>query len=175
MIWVVLKIAKLLGQNMDQNILQKNKTLISFDSLKFFASFIGMKLVNFLMRDGKRFLAEKIVLQLFFHLRQKQKDPFEVLAQGITNVMPVIELRPVKMRGIVFKIPTPVTRERSILIALKWLIISAKSRKTSDSFGENLALEFLDAAMREGVAFKKQRHLYEAVISNKTFTNYRWF
>lgn len=160
---------------MDQNILQKNKTLISFDALNFFTSFIGIKLVNFLMRDGKRFLAEKIVLQLFFHLRQKRKDPFEVLAQGITNIMPVLELRPVKMRGIIFKIPTPVTRERSILIALKWLIIAARERKNADSFVENLAFEFMDAAMCEGVAFKKQRNLYEAVINNKTFTNYRWF
>lgn len=160
---------------MDQNILQKNKSFIPQDVVNFFTSFIGIKLVNFLMQDGKRFLAEKIVLQLFFHLRQKRKDPFLIIAQGVNNIMPVLELRPVKMRGIVFKIPTPVTRERSILLALKWLILAAKERKNSDHFVENLALEFIEAAAFEGVAFKKQRSLYEAVINNKTFTNYRWF
>ncbi len=154
---------------MDPNLLQKNKIL------NFFTSFIGIKLVNFLMKDGKRFLAEKIVLQLFFLIRQKQKDPFEILTLGIANVMPVLELRPVKMRGIVFKIPTPVTRERSIALALKWIILAAKDRQNSDTFYENLAFEFMDAAVQEGAAFKKQRQLYEAVINNKTFTNYRWF
>lgn len=160
---------------MDQNILQKNNSSVQQNVVTFFTSFIGIKLVNFLMRDGKRFVAEKIVLQLFLHLRQKRKDPFVIISQGINNIMPVLELRPVKMRGIVFKIPTPVTRERSILLALKWLIFAAKDRKNSNRFVENLAFEFIDAAMCEGVAFKKQRSLYEAVVHNKTFINYRWF
>ncbi len=160
---------------MDQKILQANKVLIHQDVILFFTSFIGKKLVNFLMRDGKRFLAEKIVLQLISNLRQKRKDPFLIIAQGVSNIMPVLELRPVKMRGIVFKIPTPVTRERSILLGLKWLILAAKERKNAYHFVESLALEFIEAAAFDGVAFKKQRNLYESVINNKTFTNYRWF
>lgn len=160
---------------MDQKILQANKVIIHQEVILFFTSFIGKKLVNFLMRDGKRFLAEKIVLQLISNLRQKRKDPFIIIAQGVSNIMPVLELRPVKMRGIVFKIPTPVTRERSILLALKWLVAAAKERKNAYLFVDNLALEFIEAAAFEGVAFKKQRSLYESVINNKTFTNYRWF
>lgn len=133
------------------------------------------KLINKVMIDGKKSIAEKIVYGAFDIIREKTKrDPLEVFYQALNNVMPLVEVRPRRVGGANYQVPIEVRPERSKSLGLRWLVQYARERQ-GRSMIEKLAQEIMDAANGTGGAVKKREDTHRMAEANKAFAHYRWF
>lgn len=133
------------------------------------------KLINKVMIDGKKSIAEKIVYGAFDIIREKTKrDPLEVFYQALNNVMPLVEVRPRRVGGANYQVPIEVRPERSKSLGLRWLVQYARERQ-GRSMIEKLAQEIIDAANGTGGAVKKREDTHRMAEANKAFAHYRWF
>ncbi len=133
------------------------------------------KLINKVMRDGKKSIAEKIVYGAFDIIREKTKrDPLEVFYQALNNVMPLVEVRPRRVGGANYQVPIEVRPDRSKSLGLRWLVEYARERQ-GRSMVEKLAQEIMDAANGTGGAVKKREDTHRMAEANKAFAHYRWF
>ena len=132
------------------------------------------QLTQFIMRRGKKSLAENIVYKSFDVISQKTKeDPLKVFRKAIDNVKPVLEVRSRRVGGATYQVPVDVRHERRISLALRWLIHSAKQRKEYGMI-DRLAGELLDAYKNTGLAIKKREDTHKMAEANKAFAHYRW-
>ncbi|WAM34423.1 30S ribosomal protein S7 [Caldicellulosiruptor morganii] len=133
------------------------------------------KLINKVMKDGKKSIAQKIVYGAFDIVREKTgKDPLEVLEQALNNVMPVLEVRPRRVGGATYQIPIEVSPDRRLSLGVRWLVEYARERKDKRTMREKLAAEIMDAANNTGGAVKKKEDTHRMAEANRAFAHYRW-
>ncbi|HOQ07473.1 MAG TPA: 30S ribosomal protein S7 [Clostridiales bacterium] len=132
------------------------------------------KLINNIMLDGKKGIAQKICYGAFDIIREKTgKDPLEVFEQAMNNVMPVLEVKARRVGGATYQVPIEVRPDRRQALALRWLVGYARERGEK-TMRERLANEIMDAANGLGGAFKKKEDTHKMAEANRAFAHYRW-
>ncbi len=132
------------------------------------------RLINHIMKDGKKSVAQRILYESFELIRQRTgKDPMEVLEQALKNVMPVLEVRARRVGGANYQVPVEVKPERRQTLGLRWLVNYARLRGEK-TMQERLAAEIMDAANNTGAAVKKKEDTHKMAEANKAFAHYRW-
>ena len=132
------------------------------------------KLVNNIMLDGKKGVAQKIVYGVFNRISEKTgKEALEVFEEAMNNIMPVLEVKARRIGGATYQVPIEVRPERRQALALRWLTVYSRKRgeKTQE---ERLANEIMDAANNTGAAVKKKEDMHKMAEANKAFAHYRW-
>ena len=132
------------------------------------------KLINNIMYDGKKGVAQKIVYAAFAIVEAKEnKNPLEVFQAALENVMPVLEVKARRVGGSTYQVPMEVRAERRQTLGLRWM--TAFSRKRSErTMAEKLAGEIIDAKNSAGGAFKKKEETHKMAEANKAFAHYRY-
>lgn len=137
-------------------------------------SILVTKLVNSIMLDGKKGVAQKVVYGAFDIIQEKTgKDPLEVFTTAIENIMPSLEVKARRVGGATYQVPIEVRPERRQTLGLRWLTNYARNR-SEKTMRERLAGELMDAANNLGSAVKKREDTHKMAESNKAFAHYRW-
>ncbi|ADL06906.1 30S ribosomal protein S7 [Thermosediminibacter oceani] len=133
------------------------------------------KLINKLMYDGKKSVAQKACYGAFEIIREKTgKDPLEVFQEALKNVMPVLEVRPRRVGGATYQVPIEVPEHRRLSLGIRWLVEYARQRTDKKTIREKLAAEIMDAANGTGGAVKKKDETHRMAEANRAFAHYRW-
>jgi len=131
-------------------------------------------MINKIMKDGKKGVAERIVYRAMDDIAERTKeDPRQVFEKAMRNVMPVLEVRPRRVGGATYQIPLEVRPARQMSLAMRWLLGAARSR-TGRPMSERLAAELVDAYREQGSAIKKRDDTHKMAEANKAFVHYRW-
>ena len=137
-------------------------------------SVIVTKLINNIMLDGKKGVAQKIVYDAFEIIKEKTgKDPVEVFTEAMDNIMPVLEVKARRVGGATYQVPMEVRPERRQTLGLRWLTRYSRER-SERTMKERLANELLDALNGTGGAVKKREDTHKMAEANKAFAHYRW-
>ncbi len=132
------------------------------------------KLINKVMKDGKKSKAEKIVYGAFEIIKEKLgEDPLKVFHKAVENVKPLMEVRPRRVGGATYQVPMEVNERRQMHLALKWIVDAARARSERGMVNK-LANELIDAYNERGGAFKKKEDTHRMAEANKAFAHYRW-
>ena len=132
------------------------------------------KLINNIMLDGKKGVAQKIVYGAFARVEEKTGKPaLEVFEEAMNNVMPLLEVKARRIGGATYQVPIEVRPERRQTLGLRWLTTYARARGEK-TMKERLAGEIMDAANNTGSAVKKREDTHKMAESNKAFAHYRW-
>ncbi len=132
------------------------------------------KFINIIMRSGKKSIAEKIVYGALNEIGGKgNPEPLEVFNKALENVRPVVEVKSRRVGGATYQIPIEVRTDRSMTLAMRWVVDAAKSRGEKD-MGLRLAGELLDASENRGSAIKRREDTHRMAEANKAFAHYRW-
>lgn len=137
-------------------------------------SVLVTKLVNSIMLDGKKGVAQKVVYGAFDIVREKlDRDPLEVFTQALENIMPSLEVKARRVGGATYQVPMEVRPERRQTLGLRWLTSFARKR-SERTMKERLAGELMDAVNSLGGAVKKREETHRMAESNKAFAHFRW-
>jgi small subunit ribosomal protein S7 len=132
------------------------------------------KFINSVLKQGKKHLARRIVYDAIDIIEQRTKNPgIDTFKKAVGNVKPVLEIRARRVGGATYQIPTEVRQDRSIALAIRWLITYASERKDK-SLSLKLAAEFIAAANNEGNAIKKKEDTHKMAEANKAFAHFKW-
>ncbi|HIU43119.1 MAG TPA: 30S ribosomal protein S7 [Candidatus Ventrousia excrementavium] len=132
------------------------------------------KLINNIMLDGKKGVAQKIVYDAFEIVREKSgKEPVEMFQQAMENVMPSLEIKARRVGGATYQVPMEVRPERRQTLGLRWLTNYSRAR-SEKTMRERLANEILDACNNTGGAVKKREDTHKMAEANKAFAHFRW-
>ena len=132
------------------------------------------RLINNIMLDGKKGVAQKIVYGAFDIMREKTgKDPVEVFGQAMENIMPVLEVKARRVGGATYQVPMEVRPERRQTLGLRWLTNYSRARNER-TMSERLAAELIDATNNTGASVKKREDTHKMAEANKAFAHYRW-
>ena len=132
------------------------------------------KLINNIMLDGKKGVAQKIVYDAFAIVEAKEgKSPLEVFTEALENVMPVLEVKARRVGGSTYQVPMEVRAERRQTLGLRWMTTYSRSR-SEKTMAERLAAEIIDAKNSAGGAFKKKEETHRKAEANKAFAHYRY-
>jgi len=135
---------------------------------------IVTKLINNIMLDGKRGVAQKITYDAFDIIREKTgKDPREVFEQALNNIMPVLEVKARRVGGATYQVPMEVRPERRQALGLRWLTNYSRARGER-TMSARLAGEIMDAVNNAGNSVKKKDDTHKMAEANKAFAHYRW-
>lgn len=138
---------------------------------------IVSKLINIVMKSGKRSVSEKQVYQAFTIIKDKlNKDPIEIFETAVRNVTPQMEVRSRRVGGAAYQVPTPIKGKRGTSLSLRWIVRESRKRPNNQyhTFAEKLAAELMDAAKGEGLAFQRKITAHKMADSNKAFAHFRW-
>ena len=139
-----------------------------------YGSLILAKFINFVMYDGKKTTAEKIIYTAFDQIKNKSKeDPIKIFNNAINNIRPNLEVRSRRVGGATYQVPVEVKIKRSQTLALRWLLEATRKRKNK-TMSEKLFNELMDASQKKGLAIKKREDTHRMAESNKAFAHYRW-
>jgi len=139
-----------------------------------YKSLILSKFVNFVMYDGKKSAAEKLIYTALKQISNKTKeDPIKIFNEAINNIRPNLEVRSRRVGGATYQIPVEVKTNRSQTLALKWLLQASRKRKNK-TMSDKLFNELMDAYQKKGAAIKKREDTHKMAESNKAFAHYRW-
>ena len=137
-------------------------------------STVVTKLINQVMLDGKRGVAQKAVYEAFDSIKEKTgREPGEGFEQAMANIMPVLEVKARRVGGSTYQVPIEIRPERRQTLGLRWLVSYARARGER-TMSERLAGEILDACNQTGNAFKKKEDTHKMAEANKAFAHYRW-
>ena len=132
------------------------------------------RLINNIMFDGKKGVAQKIVYDAFDIIKDKTgKEPLEVFEAAMENVMPVLEVKARRVGGATYQVPMEVRPERRQTLGLRWITAYARAR-SERTMKERLANEIMDAVNETGAAFKKREDTHKMAEANKAFAHFRW-
>ena len=132
------------------------------------------KLINNVMLDGKKTVAQTIVYDAFDIIKEKtQKEPLEVFEEALNNVMPVLEVKARRVGGATYQVPLEIRPERRQTLGLRWLVLYARKRNEK-TMSEKLAAEIMDATQGNGGAFKKKEDMHKMAEANKAFAHYKF-
>ena len=139
-----------------------------------YKSVIIPKLINSLMYDGKKTIAEKIVYDAIDKIKSKSKDePITVFNQAISNIKPTVEVRSRRVGGATYQVPVEVKSKRAQALALRWLMDATRKRKNK-TMADKLYAEIIDASQNKGSAIKKREDTHKMAEANKAFAHFRW-
>jgi len=139
-----------------------------------YQSVIVARLINKVMKDGKKSTAEKIVYGALAAIEgQESKAPVAVLEQAVRNATPQLEVKSRRIGGATYQVPVEVRPERSLSLAIRWLLTSTAAR-SGKSMAEKLAGELSDAAKGQGITIKKRDDTHRMAEANRAFAHYRW-
>ena len=132
------------------------------------------RLINNVMYDGKKGVAQKIVYDAFDIIREKtEKEPLEVFEQAMENIMPLLEVKARRVGGATYQVPIEVRPDRRQTLGLRWLTTYSRTR-SERTMKERLAGEILDAINGNGGAAKKRDDTHKMAEANKAFAHFRW-
>ena len=132
------------------------------------------KLINNVMEDGKKGVAQKIVYDAFRTVEEKLgQNPLEVFNEALENVMPVLEVKARRVGGSTYQVPMEVRPERRQTLGLRWITLYSRNRGER-TMKERLANEIMDAVNETGSAFKKREDTHKMAEANKAFSHFRW-
>ena len=139
-----------------------------------YGTVIVTKLINQVMYDGKRGVAQAVCYDAFNTVAQKTgKEAIEVFNQAIANIMPSLEVKARRVGGATYQVPIEIRPERRQTLALRWLVTFARKRGER-SMAERLAGEIIDASNNAGNAVKRREDMHKQAEANKAFAHYRW-
>ncbi len=141
-----------------------------------FKSYEVAKLITYLMVDGKKSVAQNIVYKALESLQKEDNDSLVTLGKAIANVTPEREVRPRRLGGASYLVPTDIRQDRKLHLALNWIINAAKTRSNKEfhTFEEKLAVEILEAAKNQGQAIAKRQQTEKLADQNKAFSHLKW-
>jgi small subunit ribosomal protein S7 len=134
------------------------------------------KLINYIMRDGKKTVAQAQVYGALDLLSQKGEDPMKAFDKAIQNVGPKVEVKARRIGGANYQVPVEVKHERRMALALRWMIDAARKRSNKEyhTFSEKLAAEIIAGMNNDGEAVKKREIALKQAEANKAFSHFRW-
>ena len=139
-----------------------------------YGSKLVTRLINSVMLDGKKGVAQKIVYGAFDIVKEKTgKDPLEAFQEAMDNVMPVLEVKARRVGGATYQVPIEFRPQRRQTLGLRWITLYARKRNEK-TMRERLAGEILDALNNTGGACKKRDDTHKMAEANKAFAHYRW-
>jgi len=149
-------------RQIEQDLVYKNRAVAQF--------------INYLMRSGKKTVAENLLYRTFDILSKKNNDPILIFEKALQNVSPKQEVKPRRVGGASYQIPVEVRGDRRTSLAMRWIIQAAKARSNKDfhNFSEKLAAEFMDAVENKGEAIKKHDMVHRMAQANRAFAHFRW-
>jgi small subunit ribosomal protein S7 len=132
------------------------------------------KLINSIMYDGKKVVAEKIVYDAIDKIKSKTKEePITVFNEAINNIRPTVEVRSRRVGGATYQVPVEVKSNRAQALALRWLVDASRKRKDKH-MSDKMFNEIFDAYEKKGSAVKKKEDVHKMAESNKAFAHFRW-
>ena len=139
-----------------------------------FSNLAVAKFINYLMRSGKKTVAQKVVYSAFDFIKEKaNKDSLQIFEEAIRNVGPVMETKSRRIGGANYQVPREVRGERKLTLTFRWIIEGARSKK-GKPMAVKLAEEFLAASKNEGAAIKKKQDMHRMAEANKAFAHFSW-
>ena len=133
-----------------------------------------LKLMNSIMYDGKKTIAEKIIYEALDKLESKSKEEsIKIFTAAINNIKPTVEVRSRRVGGATYQVPVEVKQKRSQALAIRWLIAASKKRKDK-KMSDKICFELFDAYQGKGLAIKKKEDTHRMAESNKAFAHFRW-
>ena len=139
-----------------------------------FNSTIIPKLINSIMFDGKKVVAEKIVYEAIQKIKSKTKEePINVFNEAINNIKPTVEVRSRRVGGATYQVPVEVKTKRAQALAIRWLVDASRKRKDKH-MSDKIFNELYDAYEKKGSAVKKREDVHKMAESNKAFAHFRW-
>ena len=139
-----------------------------------FNSTIIPKLINSIMYDGKKGVAEKIVYEAIEKIKSKTKEePINVFNEAINNIKPTVEVRSRRVGGATYQVPVEVKTKRAQALAIRWLVDASRKRKDKH-MSDKIFNELYDAYEKKGSAVKKREDVHKMAESNKAFAHFRW-
>jgi len=139
-----------------------------------YKSTIIPKLINSIMYDGKKTIAEKIIYEAMEKIKTKSKEePINIFNEAINNIRPTVEVRSRRVGGATYQVPVEVKSNRSQALALRWLIDASRKRKDK-KMSDRIFNEIYDAYQNRGSAIKKKEDTHKMAESNKAFAHFRW-
>lgn len=134
------------------------------------------RFINKVMWDGKKTIAQSLVYKALAEIEKTGKNPLSTFEQALTNAAPKMEVRPRRVGGASYQVPTEVRGDRREALAIRWIIDAArkKSNKEFHGFDLKLAQELMDAAENKGSAIKKKEDTLRMAEANKAFAHFRW-
>jgi len=139
-----------------------------------YKSTIIPKLINSIMYDGKKTVAEKIIYEAIDKIKSKSKEePLAIFNEAINNIKPTVEVRGRRVGGATYQVPVEVKAKRSQALALRWLINASRKRKDK-TMSDKIFNEIYDAYQKRGLAIKKKEDTHKMAESNKAFAHFRW-
>ena len=139
-----------------------------------YGNIVVSKLINSIMLDGKKGVAQKIVYGAFDQIREKTgEDPLEVFNKAMNNIMPVLEVKARRIGGANYQVPIEVRPERRQTLALRWLTMFSRNRGER-TMADRLAKEIMDAANNTGASVKRKEDMHKMADANRAFSHYRF-
>jgi len=134
------------------------------------------KFINYLMKDGKKTVAQKVFYATFDLIIQNKANPITTFEKALDNVGPKQEVKAKRVGGANYQIPMEVRPERRVSLAMKWIVEAARKRSNKDYkiFEEKLAAELMDAANEQGEAIKKRDSVLRMAQANRAFGHFKW-
>lgn len=161
------------------------------ESSSIFNDYTIIKMVNMIMRKGKKIVArivlhralqqiKNIQVELYNKTQDEEEkaqiilDPLRIFKMAVNNGRPLLKLQPLRRGGSVYQIPVPISNVQSISFSMKWLIEAAKDKESSAAFSDKLANEILDAAHDRGRVIKRKIELHKICEANRAYAHFRW-
>ena len=139
-----------------------------------FKSPIVPKLINSIMYDGKKIVAQKIIYEAIEKIKSKTKDePINIFHEAINNIRPTVEVRSRRIGGATYQVPVEVKPKRAQTLAIRWLVEASRKRKNK-YMSDKIFNEIYDAYEKKGLAVKKKEDVHKMAESNKAFAHFRW-
>ena len=134
------------------------------------------KLINYIMHDGKKTVAQAQVYKALQIIKSKGEDPIKIFEKAIQNVGPIVEVRARRVGGANYQVPTEVKYERRVSLALRWIIDASRKRLNKDyhEYAAKLAAELIDASQNLGEDIRKRNLALKQAEANKAFAHFRW-
>lgn len=150
------------------------KRIIPNDTI--YNSYVVAKLINYIMIDGKKTVAQAQVYKAFDLLKEKGEDPLKAFEKAVQNVGPKVEVKARRIGGANYQVPVEVRADRRMSLALRWIIEAARKRPNKEyhTFAEKLAAELMAAFQNEGEAIRKREIALKQAEANKAFGSFRW-
>jgi len=134
------------------------------------------KFINYLMRDGKKTIAQNVLYATFDLISKSKADPITTFEKALSNVGPKQEVKAKRVGGASYQIPMEVRPERRASLAMRWIVDAARARSNKDYkvFEEKLAAELMDASNEQGEAIKKRDSILRMAQANRAFSHFKW-
>lgn len=143
---------------------------------KIYNNMLVARFINYVMKDGKKTIAEKVVYGTFDLIKSQGQDPLETFLKALDSVGPKVEIKARRIGGANYQVPVEVKGERRMALAIRWILEAAKSRPSKEfhTFAEKLVAEMTDAIKGQGEAIKKRDNMTRQAEANRAFAHFRF-